>query len=77
MKKKKEPATAPKQLSAWKRWASAHPDKVQANRNAWAQSEAGKEWLRKNQAKKNKARDAWRKRKGRDLKTEIGRPKKL
>lgn len=60
--------TLPKQLSAWRRWAAANPEKAQANRNAWAKSPAGKAWLAKNQKKKNRRRKLWRKRKRLELK---------
>jgi len=55
--------TSKPQRTAWQRWAAAHPEEAQANRNKWNQSPAGKAWLAKNQKKKNKARDEWRKRK--------------
>jgi hypothetical protein len=55
-------STPKKQRAAWKKWAGANPDKVQANRNAWAQSPAGRKWLAANQKKKNEARKAWRER---------------
>lgn len=48
------------QRKAWRRWAASNPDKVQANKNAWAKSDAGKAWLKANQAKKNQRRDEWR-----------------
>lgn len=58
-----------KKLTPWQKWAAENPDKAQANRNAWAQSDAGKKWLAANQKKKNKARDAWRERQRKQGKT--------
>lgn len=53
MKKLKTPET---QRAAWRRWAAANPEKNQARKDAWAKSPAGKEWLAKNQKKKNRRR---------------------
>lgn len=64
--KKRKPKSRESQLAAWRRWAKAHPDKAQANRDKWAKSRAGRAWLAANQAKKNKARDKWRARKKRE-----------
>lgn len=59
----KKPKTSPEQLARVRAWQAAHPEETQATKNAWAQSPSGKAWLKKNQKKKNAARDAWRDRK--------------
>lgn len=53
--------TSKKQLAYVRDWESRNPKQAQARKNAWAKSPAGKKWLAANQKKKNKARDAWRK----------------
>ena len=55
--------TSPEQLGRVRAWEAANPERAQARKNKWAKSAVGKAWLAKNQKKKNKARDAWRKRK--------------
>tara|TARA_R110000822_G_scaffold21917_2_gene69339 strand:+ start:623 stop:844 length:222 start_codon:yes stop_codon:yes gene_type:complete len=59
----KKTKTSPEQLARVKAWEAANPERAQTRKNRWAKSPAGKAWLVKNQAKKNKARDEWRKRK--------------
>lgn len=55
--------TSKKQLAYVRDWEKRNPKQAQARKNKWAKSAVGKAWLAKNQKKKNKARDAWRKRK--------------
>lgn len=66
MKKKK--ITSEKQMALVRDWEKRHPEQAQARKNVWAKSEKGRIWLAKNQAKKNKARDAWRNRKRKEAK---------
>ena len=58
-----EMKTPKKQLEYVKDWERRNPEQSQARKNAWAKSPAGKKWLAKNQKKKNRRRDVWRKRK--------------
>lgn len=62
------------QRAAWRAWAAAHPDAAQANRDRWAKSPAGRAWLKKNQKKKNRARDAWRRRQRQETTPPARRP---
>lgn len=59
---KRQAITTPRtQRAAWTRWAEAHPEAAQANRDAWAKSASGRDWLARNQKLKNARRNAWRK----------------
>ena len=61
MKRKNKTPRA--QLDRVRAWNAAHPEQKAAIRKKWEQSPSGQAWLKANQAKKNAARAAWRKRK--------------
>lgn len=54
--------TSKKQLALVRDWEKRNPEQAQARKNEWAKSAKGRAWLKANQKKKNKARDAWRER---------------
>jgi len=58
-----KPKTSAAQLAAVRAWERRNPAAAQARKYRWSQSPAGRAWLKKNQRKKNAARDAWRARK--------------